>query len=328
MIEACCRPGTDGGRHREEKQLEPYIEAALQFAGDGRVAAASEYGTGNVNDTFLVTLEPGASQRDQQFILQRINQRVFRKPELIMINMRAFTEHVHEQLSNGKADPSRRWEVPRVLHARNGEGYYLDTAGEFWRAISFVDHSKAYPRIRDAAHAREAGYALGRFQSLISDMDVSALHDTLEGFHITPRYVQHYHDVVARHPPAAADPSPEVRYGMRFIAERENWAAVLEQAKERGELPLRPIHGDPKVDNIMIDDDTGQAVSIVDLDTVKPGLVHYDIGDCLRSCCNPLGEETDQYDQVRFDTTLCREILGGYLSVARGFFTPHDYAYL
>ncbi|RPI33795.1 MAG: aminoglycoside phosphotransferase, partial [Nitrospiraceae bacterium] len=87
-------------------------------------------------------------------------------------------------------------------------------------------------------------------------------------------------------------------------------------------------HGDPKVNNILMDNATGQAVSIVDLDTVKPGLVHYDIGDCLRSGCNPLGEETEEWEAVQFNPDLCRSILQGYIPMAREFLTENDFAYL
>jgi len=103
---------------------------------------------------------------------------------------------------------------------------------------------------------------------------------------------------------------------------------VLEDAKASGALFQRPIHGDPKINNIMIDERTGHAVSIIDLDTVKPGLIHYDIGDCLRSCCNPLGEETTEIDEVYFDLDLCRAILEGYLGEAQRFMTKADIAYL
>jgi Ser/Thr protein kinase RdoA (MazF antagonist) len=159
---------------------------------------------------------------------------------------------------------------------------------------------------------------------LISDLDPARLHDTLPGFHVTPRYVEHYDRVRAGVTPQ----SDEVRWGMRFVEQCRGWASVLEDALARGELRLRPIHGDPKINNFMIDEDTGRAVSLIDLDTVKPGLVHYDIGDCLRSCCNPLGEETTRFDEIQFDLDLCRAILEGYLSVAAGFLDAHDVAYL
>ena len=113
-----------------------------------------------------------------------------------------------------------------------------------------------------------------------------------------------------------------------FIQERRAWADVLEAARAQGRLALRPIHGDPKVNNVMLDNTSGQAVALVDLDTVKPGLVHYDIGDCLRSGCNPQGEETEHWEAVHFDPDLCRALLQGYLSEARGFLTAADYSHL
>jgi Ser/Thr protein kinase RdoA (MazF antagonist) len=213
-----------------------------------------------------------------------------------------------------------------VLPARDGKDHYIDASGSFWRAISCVEHSCCYPIVQSTGHAREAGYALGQFHSLISDLNPASLHDTLVGFHITPLYLRHYDQVLAKDNGTGA--SPEKTYCTQFVADRRDWASILEDAKHRGWLRLRPIHGDPKVDNIMIDETTGRAVSIVDLDTVKPGLVHYDIGDCLRSCCSPLGEETDRIEDVRFETELCKAILEGYLAVADRFLTEDDYVYL
>jgi Ser/Thr protein kinase RdoA (MazF antagonist) len=119
-----------------------------------------------------------------------------------------------------------------------------------------------------------------------------------------------------------------VNFCLKFVSGRSAWAHVLENAKAQGRLFLRTIHGDPKVNNILIDTAIGQAISIVDLDTVKPGLVHYDIGDCLRSACNPIGEETEEWEAVHFDTGLCHAILQGYLSMAREFLTENDFSYL
>jgi hypothetical protein len=308
--------------------LDKLIQIAEKFNTNGPVVSVREYGTGNVNDTFLVTLD--APGRNKCFIMQRINQHVFRHPELIMLNMSALSEHVQARLEKeDQAQSERRWIMPRVFQSKDGHSYYRDENNDFWRAMSFIDHSTAYPRIRDGQHAAEAGYALGRFQSLISDMHVDQMHDTLVGFHITPGYLRHYDEVLARD--GVSDPgfgSADERYGKEFVSSRRKFATILEDAKASGRLPLRPMHGDPKIDNIMIDDATGKAISIIDLDTVKPGLVHYDIGDCLRSCCNPLGEETDDLSHVCFELDLCREILRGYLSVASAFFNASDYDYL
>jgi hypothetical protein len=243
-----------------------------------------------------------------------------------MLNMRTFTEHVLRRLKVESIDAEHRWQVPRVLATQEGKDFFIDDEGAFWRAISFIDRSRSYETIQNADHAREAGYALGQFQNLISDLACDQLYDTLNGFHITPQYLARYQDTLSKN--GARSRSADVAYGLQFVEDRKSWAGVLEKARARNDLFLRPIHGDPKINNIMIDETTGHAVSIIDLDTVKPGLVHYDIGDCLRSCCNPLGEETEQIDAVCFDTDLCKAILQGYLAVANGFLTENDYTYL
>lgn len=302
---------------------------AQQFTTQANVQSVVSYGAGNVNDTYLVTLsaiDPAIG--NDRFVLQRINQRVFPQPELILVNMRIFTDTMRQQLRQEGASNGRRWEVPLVLTTRSGQDYWLDEAGGFWRAISLIEHAKTYGQIRNAAHAYESGYALGRFHRLISGLDPARLHDTLPGFHITPGYLAQYDQVLASYQRPDGAIGAAVAAAEQFVAQRRELATVLERAKDEGHLPLRTMHGDPKVDNILIDEATDRAVSIVDLDTVKPGLVHYDIGDCLRSCCNPAGEETTDLSTVDFDLDLCRQILQGYLSEAAGFFTPADYAYI
>ena len=297
-------------------------KVAEQFSPNQQIADLREHGNGNINDTYLVTVD---SQGQDQFILQRINTHVFRYPKLIIENLRQYTGHVDQKLGT-QNNGHRRWDVPHIRPTWREEDFFTDEDGAFWRAITFVNHSRSYDTVQSANHARETGYALGRFHNLVSDLSTEKMHDTLVGFHIMPHYLRQYDQVMA-HGPQGID-SPEVRYCHRMIVERRDWAAVLENAKETGTLPLRTIHGDPKINNIMISNETGQAVSVIDLDTVKPGLVHYDIGDCLRSSCNPLGEDTLDFDNVHFETDLARAILEGYLSVANEFLTENDYVYL
>ncbi len=304
------------------KILDNLITIAGQFKPQGQVIDIQAFGNGNINDTFLVNLD---SREENHFILQRINTQVFRQPELVMQNMRTFTEHVCKRLQHVPLSAGRCWKVPRVLLTQNDQDYWIAPEGSFWRALSFIDASQSFDTIQDIKHAREVGYALGTFHSLISDLPPERLADTLEGFHITPRYLQHYDEVLAKN---CANKSPEVNYCLQFVSQRRAWAHVLEDAKAQGKLPLRPMHGDPKINNVMIDTATGQAISIIDLDTVKPGLVHYDIGDCLRSGCNLQGEETEGWETVRFESDLSQAILQGYLSQAKDFLTKNDYEYL
>lgn len=295
--------------------------AAQQFTPSGQILDVRPHGSGNVHDTFLVTVEAP----EERFILQRLNTRVFREPELVMGNLRLCTNHVHRRLQGGGFEPGRRWEMARVLPARDGRDYCIDRQGHYWRALSLIDRARTFDTIQDPEQAREVGYGLGRFHRLLSDLLPERLADTLPGFHVTPGYLRHYDRVQEKH---RAPASAEVAHCLVFIERRRDWVHVLERARQQGRLRLRPIHGDPKVNNIMLDTATGRAVAMVDLDTVKPGLVHYDIGDCLRSGCNPLGEETGRWQEVRFDPELCRAILRGYLSQARDFLTAADYDYL
>ena len=294
--------------------MENLLAIAEQFNPGGNILKVKEFGNGNINDTYIVTI---AIPENNKFVLQRINTHVFKQPKLIMQNMRTFTEHVHQRVRN----EGHAWEAPRVISAKDGLDFLIDDDNNFWRAISFVDNAQSHDIIKDLDHAREVGHALGTFQNLISDLPIESLADTLEGFHITPRYLQSYYWVLMKN---GTHTSPEVQYGMKFIEDRRDFAHVLENAN----LPLRPIHGDPKVNNVMIHTSTGKAVSIVDLDTVKPGLVHYDIGDCLRSGCNPLGEDAEDWEAVHFDPEIGSAILEGYLTEARAFLTTADYDHM
>jgi hypothetical protein len=297
-------------------------EVAGQFASPDAIQVIEPYGNGNINDTFLVTMGDG----NQHFVLQRINTHVFTRPILVVQNLRTYTQHIDEHLPPTHQVASRRWEIPRIWPTRTGSDFHQEADGSFWRAISFVPHARSYDTIQDERHAWEAGYALGRFQSLVCDLDIEKMHDTLEGFHNTPQYLAHYDQVRAA--TTLFEPRPDVDRCHQVITSHRGWASVLEDAKARGELKLRVIHGDPKINNFLISDRSAQAISVIDLDTVKPGLVHYDIGDCLRSSCNPLGEETTDFEHVFFDAGLAGTILEGYISVAHDFLTEADYAYM
>ncbi|ELS00389.1 putative homoserine kinase type II (protein kinase fold) [Xenococcus sp. PCC 7305] len=300
------------------------VAIAENFQFPGQVAKIREYGQGNINHTYLVNLND-----DQAFILQRINTKVFRQPALVMANMGILGEHIEQKLQGQAFEQAlnnhRRWEFPKILRSQAGADHYICEAGNFWRVISFIGNSQCFDVITNSEQAQEVGYGLGKFHALVSDLPVTKLADTLEGFHITPNYLQNYEQVLSQ---TIMPSSSESDYCRKFIHDRADWANVLENAKAEGILQLRTIHGDPKVNNIMFDRERGKAIAMIDLDTVKPGLVHYDIGDCLRSGCNLLGEETSQWQKVTFDLELAEAILEGYFKIAQEFLTPQDYAYI
>jgi Ser/Thr protein kinase RdoA (MazF antagonist) len=300
---------------------------ATRFQVPGRLVALQPISTGNVNDTYRVIFRTTFSE--EQFILQRINKKVFVDPAAVMANMKAVTDHAHRRIEAEAEDADRIWQLPRVIPALDGRDYAVDEDGEYWRALSLIASARSYEKLDTPEHAVEAGVVLGHFQRIISDFPADDLLDTLPGFHITPRYLEKYDTVLATADARGRlDRSAEARRLAKFVEGRRAFAPILEDARERGELQLRPIHGDPKITNIMLDDLTGKGTSIVDLDTVKPGLIHYDFGDCGRSSCNPAGEETTDLSRVFLDVDLFEALVSGYLREAAAFLTEADRHYL
>lgn len=300
---------------------------AEQFDVSGRLASMRPTGSGNVNDTYLAVFRTHFSE--ERIIIQRVNDHVFAQPEWIMENMSILTNHCHKQLQSECATADRIWQLPRIVPCRDGQDFFRDEDGGFWRALTLIASATSYDVAQSAEHAFEIGLVLGQFHRLVSNMNPLSLRDTLPGFHETPKYLAQYDDV-AKSPAAVEliESSMEARNLQRFVEERRSFASVLQDALDAGDLNLSLIHGDPKISNIMIDDDTGKGTAIIDLDTAKPGLIHYDFGDALRSLCNRAGEETSELGTVVFDLDLCEAFVRGYIAYAKDFLTDNDKKYL
>lgn len=299
---------------------------AKQFDVAGQLVSIRPTGSGNVNDTYLAVFRTHFSE--ERIIVQRVNGNVFARPEWIMENLSILTNHCHKQLQVEGETADRVWQLPRIVPCRNGQDYYLDEDGKYWRALTLIASATSYDTAQSAEHAYEVGLVLGQFHRLVAGMNPLSLRDTLPGFHETPGYLEQY-DAVSKTENArqVADRSMEVRNLQRFIEERRELAFVLQNKIDSGELIQRLIHGDPKVSNIMIDDDTGKGTAIIDLDTAKPGLIHYDFGDALRSLCNKEGEEVENLSKVVFDLDLCDAFVRGYMTYAGEFLTDNDKKY-
>ncbi len=302
-------------------------QVAQQFKVGGRLVTINPTGFGNVNDTYLAVFRTHFSE--ERVIIQRINRRVFPCPAALMENMRILTEHVHAKLEREAEHADRIWQLPRIIPLRDGNGFFIDDEGEYWRAITLIASATAYSEAQGAEHAMEVGAVLGQFHYLVSDLDPAGLKDPLPGFHITPLYLRKYDETTAT-PAAQArlKASVEARRLRKFVEERRALASTLQDALEAGELRMRLMHGDPKVSNIMIDEITGKGTAIIDLDTVAPGLLHYDFGDALRSIGNPAGEEEQSLSQVVFDLDLCEAFCRGFMPRVHDVLTPADRRYL
>ncbi|MBM4208205.1 MAG: aminoglycoside phosphotransferase family protein [Gammaproteobacteria bacterium] len=260
-------------------------------------------GNGHINDTYRVTtpVEP--------FVLQRINRRVFPKPEQIMSNLACLNAHLERQIS-GKGTLT----IPKIIETQSGSAYLNDAAGDFWRALDFIDNTESLETIGNINQACEVGAALGRFHRLTQSLPADTLFDTLPGFHMAPDYFEQYQQVKLK------TKFQENAECAEFIQKNQPIINDLEAAKAQGLLTIRTIHGDPKLNNFLFDKTSRQIVSLIDLDTVKPGLIHYDIGDCLRSCCHTSGDE--------FNLEICSAVLAGYLNEMATALSHADYQHL
>lgn len=300
---------------------------ARQFDVQGRLVTVEPYGSGNVNDTYLAIFRTTFSE--QRFIVQRIRKSVFPNPEVIMQNMRVLTDHCHAKLEAEAEGADRIWQLPKIIQTKTGEDWVTDGDGDLWRAISQIASAHAYEKVRNPEHAHEAGIVLGHFHRMVSDLPAAKLGYALPGFHVTPGYLAKMDAALAT--PAGQErlhASLEAKRAVRFVEARRARCAVLEEARARGDLALRTTHGDPKVGNIMVDEATGRGTCIVDLDTVQPGLVHYDIGDAMRSVCNPAGEDAAELGAVVFDLELFSMIYRGYQAHAKDFLGQADHRHL
>ena len=299
-----------------------------QFDIPGHLVTVMPTGCGNVNDTYLAIFRN--TFEESQVILQRINRNVFPDPELIMKNLRVVTAHVHAKLEIDSIRADRVWQMPKIIKTRDGNNFFVDDENGFWRVITKIPSASAFEEAQGVEHAHECGTVLGYFHWLLSDLPPENVQDPLPGFHVTPGYLAAYDDVLAEDPEAKdrLSASMEARRMAAFVEKRREFAVILQKALVCGELSKRMMHGDPKVNNIMIDDFTGKGSAMIDLDTISPGLVHYDFGDAIRSICNPAGEEDTNLSKVVLDLELCEAFCKGYLEQAEMFMSVADKSYL
>ena len=289
-----------------------------QFTISGQFVRARFLKVGHINDTYLVEAIDETAQT--QFIFQRINRFVFRKPDRLMANFEKITRHIRAKLENIQgSDPDRQ--TLNLIHSRSGECFYLSPEGDYWRAYRFVGEAHIINVATRPEQAYEAGRAFGTFQKLLSDLDASSLHETIPFFHHTPRRFARFKEVLAKDPCGRAS---EARDAVTFALEREPMTAVITDSLAEGRIPLRITHNDTKINNILFDNRTGKAVCVIDLDTTMPGSSLYDFGDMVRTTTSFAAEDEQDLCKVRMEIEMFRALAAGYLQEAREFLTPEE----
>ena len=292
------------------------------FALEGEVKSTELYGNGHINETHLVITED-ASGKEHQYILQKINKRVFKDPAGLMNNYALVTEHLRKNILARGGDALR--ETLTLIKTLDGKNFLVDENGEFWRLCFFIFESCSFDKVENAEQFYMSGVAFGNFQALLRDFPAHLLVETIANFHNTPdRFRQFSEAVEADVKGRAASVEAEIA----FVREREGFMHLFEDAYAEGKLPLRVTHNDTKLNNILFDKNTGKPICIIDLDTIMPGYAINDFGDSIRfGATTALEDETD-LSKVNFDISLFEIYVKGFLEGAAGGLSEAEIAFL
>ncbi len=296
-------------------------KVAQYFNFEGKFTSANPYGTGHINDTYAAIYQVNGKRL--RYIIQRINHQVFKDPVGLMENIETVTAHLQEKIIIAGGDPHR--ESLTLIPTHEGDSFVRTEEGHYWRAYRFIEEARTYEIVESMQHVYNAAMAFGNFQSLLSDLQSGILHETIPNFHNTKNRFEVFLQTVADDEYNLASCS---KAEIEFVRERADQVSVLVDLYARGELPERVTHNDTKFNNVMIDDETGEGVCVIDLDTVMPGLSLYDFGDSIRSMANPAPEDERDLSKVQFDLDVFDHFSRGYLDSARDFLIPMEIEYL
>jgi aminoglycoside phosphotransferase (APT) family kinase protein len=287
-----------------------------EFQIDGDFASGLPYGNGHINDTYCVTFHLG--RVPMRYILQRINHNIFENPLALMENIQRVTSHLEARVQ-GQTDCGRR--VLTLIPTRDGQACYVDSSGSYWRIYRFIEGSRTYEAVESEGQAYQAAKAFGYFQKLLVDLPAPRLHDTIPDFHHTPKRFMALQQAIAAD---AVGRATLARTEIKFAHSHESITRVLLNAN----LPERVTHNDTKLNNVMIDNATGEGICVIDLDTVMPGLVGYDFGDMVRTATSPAKEDEQDLSKVVMQFSMFEALVRGYLASAGGFLTKDEKRYL
>jgi Ser/Thr protein kinase RdoA (MazF antagonist) len=293
-----------------------------QFAFEGKFLGAQRCGIGHINDTYIARFcrADGSSHR---YILQRINHEVFQRPQELMHNIEEVTIHLRKKIIAAGGDPQR--ETLNLVPTVDGKAFYKTAEGDYWRGYVFIEGAQTYQVVEHLDHFYNAGKAVGKFQRMVSDFPVEELYETIPNFHHTPKRFQAFVRSVEKD---VKNRARTAKTEIEFVERRAKEMSVLIDLLDKEELSQRITHNDTKFNNVMIDDETGEGICIIDLDTVMPGLSLYDFGDSIRYGANPATEDEQDLSKVYMDLDLYENFTRGYLEAARDFLTPTEAAHL
>ena len=280
-------------------------KAAYAFQIDGNPVGCQELSQGHINQTLKISTDTGA-----EYVLQKINKYVFRNPIRLMANVSSVTDYLQQRVDDCR-------HALHFIPTHKGLYYHRDRKGEFWRMYDFVGGFSLDTPESDEDFYQSA-LAFGRFQQLLSDFPADSLYETIPEFHNTIDRYNQFRASVETDPCGRA---AQAREEIRFLLKREELGGTLQRMRENGELPLRVTHNDTKLNNVMLDDVTGEGICVIDLDTTMPGSALYDFGDMIRTSTSPAAEDEKDLSLVTMRMEYFEALAKGYCEAAT-FLTP------
>ena len=269
------------------------------------------YGNGHINDTYC--------SDPTKYIIQRINTSIFTNPDELMENIENVTSFLSDKIRAAGGDPKR--ETLTVIKTIDGKNCYKCDDGNVFRVYRFITDTKSIENDKTLEDLRNAGKGFGRFQQMLDDFPVEKLYETIKDFHNTPKRVEALKTAIAENKAGRAD---SVKAEIEFALKNSDFADTVIKGMESGEIPVRVTHNDTKINNILFDVKTGEAVAVIDLDTVMPGSMLYDFGDALRMGGSTGAEDEVDLSKVNFDKECFKYFAEGYLSEVKDVLTPME----
>lgn len=293
-------------------------EAINNFQFEGELKSQCTYGSGHINDTFLLIFDIGNNQ-EKKYILQRMNQRIFENPVELMENIVNVTTYLRRIIISNGGNAER--ETLNVIPTHKNNNYFVDSLSEYWRAYLFIEDAISYDMVEKPEDFYQSGLAFGKFQQLLADFPADTLHETIKGFHDTKARFKVFQQAVKHDKMGRAS---DVQEEIEFVLQREHLANVLGEMLASGELPVRVTHNDTKLNNIMMDKKTGKGICVIDLDTVMPGLAINDFGDSIRFGANTGAEDEIDLSKVSCDMELFELYSKGFIKGCAGKLTDTE----
>lgn len=286
---------------------------ARRFCADGPVQRVEPHPGGHIHETYLV--EAGSTS----FVLQRVNTMVFQDPVQMMDNVLRVTTHLQRRVRRaGLADPERR--VAEVLASPDGGLLVYDDEVRPWRAFRRVAGATSHTAVTSSTAAFEVGRAFGRFFAWVQDLPGPPLAEAIPGFKDFSRRKADFEFLVDLDP---FDRVHTCRREIEDVRHHHRFIRTLDAALDSDRLPPRIVHNDAKAANALLDDQTGEGLCVVDLDTVAAGTVLFDVGDLLRSATVTLPEEGDP-STIGIRDNQVEGAICGYMSEAGDLFTDGE----